>query len=742
LTGTITTASWYDIDNPEFLRPSALAPQAIDMKRHGTGPLLATLLVTSLLVPATIAQQSGAQPPPAVKKPHTTKIHGLTLTDNYFWLREKSNPDVIKYLEAENAYTEALMRSTKGLQETLYQEMLGRIKQTDLSVPSRNGGFYYYSRTEEGKQYPYMCRRRSSMEGAEEILLDLNALAEGHKFLGLGSYSVSNDGNWLAYATDTTGYRQYTLYVKDLRTGALSSEKIERTGGAVWASDNKTIFYTTEDPVSKRNDKVWRHVVGAPAGDLLYEEKDELFDVFTSRSLDRKVIFVGAYSKTSTEFRYLPAENPGGTFTVVLPREKDHEYDVEHHNGSFYIRTNKGAKNFRMVVAPTADPTGKSWKEFLPHNPAVKLQRVILFANHAVASEREGGLPYLRVVDMRTRQAHRIPADEPDYAMGLAANPEADTTLVRFSYQSMVTPSSVYDYDMNTRQRTLLKRQEVLGAYDPGKYEAKRVWVTARDGVKVPLSLVYKKGLALDGRAPLLLYGYGSYGSSLSPTFSSNRLSLLDRGVVFALANIRGGGELGEEWREQGRMMRKMNTFNDFIDCADYLVRNRYTNPDRLVIHGGSAGGLLVGAVTNMRPDLFKAVVAQVPFVDVINTMLDASLPLTTSEYIEWGDPNEKRAFDYMMRYSPYDNIIAQRYPAMLVQVSLNDSQVPYWEGAKLVAKLRALKTDANPLLLKANMGAGHGGSSGRYDALRETAFTYGFMLWQMGLAGTGTASM
>ncbi|MCI0489234.1 MAG: S9 family peptidase [Blastocatellia bacterium] len=706
------------------------------MKKMIAALLLQTTLLITLFVPVTMAQNgNGKQPPMAKKVSHLTEIHGYKLKDDYFWLREKKSPEVIKYLEDENAYTEEMMKHTKELQETLYKEMLGRIKQTDLSVPSRIGEYHYYSRTEEGKQYPYMCRRKAVPEGKEEILLDLNKMAEGHSFMGLGAYAVSNDGNWLAYSTDTTGYRQYVLHVKDLRTGQISSEKIERTGSVVWAGDNRTLFYTTEDAVSKRSDKFWRHVVGSDKNDLIYEEKDELFDVYAGRSLDKKIIALVSRAMTSREYRYLMADNPTGEFKVVLPRRDGHEYDVDHYNGLFYITTNKDAKNFRVVTAPLSDPSEKNWKPFIEHNPKVKIDGLTTFVNHLVVSEKEGGLNYLRVIDMKTKESHRITTDESDYALFPAGNPEFDTTTVRFNYQSMVTPSSVYDYDMNTRKRELLKQQEVLGGYDAKRYESKRIWAVARDGVKVPVSIVHKKGVKFDGRAPLLLYAYGSYGASLSPTFSSSRLSLLDRGAIYALAYIRGGGELGEEWREQGRMMKKLNTFYDFIDCAAYLVKNKYTSSDRLVIQGGSAGGLLMGGVTNMRPDLFKAVVAHVPFVDVMNTMLDASLPLTTSEYIEWGNPNEKAAFDYMIKYSPYDNVTAQKYPAMLVHVSLNDSQVPYWEGAKLVAKLRAKKTDKNPLLLKTNMGAGHGGASGRYDALRETAFTYSFMLWQMGLA-------
>ena len=539
------------------------------------------------------------------------------------------------------------------------------------------------------------------------------------------------------------GIARYSLHVKDLRKGQVLAENIERVGSVVWSTDNRTLLYTTENPVSKRSEKLWRHAVGDPASDLVYEEKDELFDLGAGRSLDKKAIFLASYAKTSTEVRYLPADAPAASPRVILPREAGHEYDVDHYGGVFYITTNKGAKNFKVVTAPMNDPSEKNWRVFIDHNPAIRINGLTFFANHIVVSEREGGLTQLRVIDPKTKQSARVATDESDFAISLASNPEFNTSTLRFNYQSMVTPSSVYDYDMTTRQKKLLKRQEVLGGYDPAKYEARRVWADARDGTKVPVSIVHRKGIALDGKAPLLLYAYGSYGASGAPTFSSNRLSLLDRGVIFANAYIRGGGEMGEEWREQGRMMKKLNTFTDFIDCAEHLVKNRYTSPERLVIQGGSAGGLLVGAVTNMRPDLFKAVVAQVPFVDVINTMLDASLPLTTSEYLEWGNPNEKPAFDYIMSYSPYDNVKAANYPAMLVQVSLNDSQVPYWEGTKLVAKLRATKTDKNVLLLKANMGAGHGGASGRYDALRELAFTYSFMLWQMGVpvAATPTAA-
>ncbi|MBA3642110.1 MAG: S9 family peptidase [Acidobacteria bacterium] len=670
---------------------------------------------------------------PVPKKiPRETRIHGYTLTDDYCWLRDKTSAEVVAHLESERAYTESVMAPTRALQETLYAEMLGRIQQTDLSVPARSGGYWYYSRTEEGKQYPVLCRRHGSMDAAEQVLLDLNALAEGHQFLSLGAYAVSDDGNWLAFSLDTTGYRQYTLRVKDLRTGQLSVEQIERTGSVVWAADHRTIFYTTEDAVSKRSDRCWRHLVGSVESALVFEEPDELYDVAAGKSLDKEIIFLGSYAKTSREIRYLPASQPTGEFEIIVPRSPGHEYDVDHYQGQFYITTNRGAKNFQVVTAPMTDPAEANWNIFIPHNPLVKIEALSFFKDHLVVSEREAGLTHLRIIQMSSKRSHRVAADEPDYTMSLAANPEFETRTIRFAYQSMVTPSSVYEYDMNSGDRTLLKRQPVLGGYEPDAFEAQRIWAPARDGRQVPISLVYQKDTPLDGTAPLLLYAYGSYGISMAPSFSSARLSLLERGVIFAVAYIRGGGELGEEWREAGRMMQKMNTFHDFIDCAEYLVEHRFTSTDRLVIQGGSAGGLLVGAVSNMCPDLFKAAVAQVPFVDIMNTMLDATLPLTTAEYLEWGNPNEKPAFDYMLQYSPYDNIRAQRYPAMLVHVSLNDSQVPYWEGAKFVAKLRDLKTDDNPVLLKANLGAGHGGASGRYDAMRETAFTYAFVLWQV----------
>jgi len=710
------------------------------MTNHFRLPFLLLFVLCVLRINSEVVAQSNGgtgapQPPMAEKKAKTTNIHGTTLVDDYFWLREKTNPAVMSHLQAEDSYTQTVMKPTAALQEKLYNEMLSHIKQTDTNVPYRDGNYFYYSRTEEGKQYPIFCRKKGSLDAPEEIVLDVNELAKGQKFMSVDVFNPSDDGNLLAYSTDNTGYRQYTLQIKDLRTGQLFPEKIERVNAVAWANDNKTLFYVTEDAVTKRSDKFFRHVLGTNKNDLIYEEKDELFDIGAFRTRDKAMIFLESASKTSTEVLYLRADDPNGTLKVVLPRQPLHEYDVDHRQNLFYIRTNKDAKNFRIVTAPINDPSEKNWKEFVAHKPAVKIDGISMFADHAVLSEWENGLQQLEVVDFKTNKHTRVKFPEPVYSAGLSTNREFNTSVIRYNYNSLVTPTSTFDYDMNTGKSTLLKQQEVPGGFDRTNYKSERVFATASDGTKIPMSIVYRNGVKLDGSAPLLLYGYGSYGLSIPPTFSSSRLSLLDRGVIFVIGHIRGGGELGEEWRQAGRMMNKMNTFTDFIACAETLIKLKYTSKDRLVIQGGSAGGLLVGVVSNLRPDLFKAVVSQVPFVDVLNTMLDATLPLTTSEYIEWGNPNEKAAFDYMKTYSPYDNIAKKDYPAMLVKVSVNDSQVPYWEGTKLVAKLRALKTDHNPLLLKVNFGAGHGGASGRYDALRETAFDYSFMLWQMGIS-------
>jgi oligopeptidase B len=683
----------------------------------------------------TMAQEHNIMPPVAKKTANTTTIHGDTLVDNYHWLREKNNPEVISYLESENAYTTAMMKPTENFQEALYKEMLGRIKQTDVNVPYKEGDYFYYTRTEEGKQYFVLARKRGSLDAKEEILLDLNEMAKGQKYLSLGGASVSDDGNLLAYLTDTTGFRQYVLHVKDLRTGQTLADTAERVTSISWATDNKTIFYTVEDATTKRSNRLYRHRLGGSADDLIYDEKDELFNIQAERSRSKAFILVTSESFTSTEVRYIAADRPEQSYKILLPREAKHRYYVDHRGDQFYIRTDEDAKNFKLVVAPVSDPKKANWKEVIPHRKESMIEGIDLFANHLVVYERENGLQKMRITDLRNNQTHYIDFPEPVYSAFASANAEFNTPTLRFSYVSFITPSSVFDYNMETRKRVLLKQTEVLGGYNPAAYQSERVYATASDGTRIPVSLVYKKDLKRDGKRPLLLQGYGAYGISSNIGFSSNRLSLLDRGVIYAIAHIRGGGEMGKEWHEQGKMMMKRNTFTDFIAASEYLTREKYTSSDRLIIIGGSAGGLLMGAVLNMRPDLFKAAVVQVPFVDVINTMLDESLPLTVGEFQEWGNPKTKADYDYMKSYSPYDNMEAKAYPAILVRTSFNDSQVMYWEPAKYVAKLRTMKRDKTPLLFKIHLGGGgHGGVSGRYDALKDNAFDYAFMLSQVGI--------
>ncbi len=697
-------------------------------------------LTLSLLTASTVLMGQTAPAPPVAKQvEHIAVWHGEKVNDPYYWLREKSNPDVIKYLEGENAYTEAMTKDLKPFVEALYREMLGRIKQTDLSVPTRRGSYFYYSRTQEGKQYSIQCRKKAAGDGSfddkatEEILLDLNELAKGLKFLSLGAFAVSDDTNLLAYTTDTTGFRQYQLHVKDLRTGALLPDRAERVTSVEWCSDNRTLFYVTEDPITKRANMLWRHPLGDET-EPVYQEKDRLYTLDLHRSKDRKMLFLQSASTDTWEARYLASDQPQAAFKVVLPRKKGHKYDVEHRDGLFYLRSNEGAKNFRLITAPVADPAPGNWKELIAARADVLLDHLELFQDYAVASEKSAALEHFRIYDFRSSQWHEMTFPESVYAASLTSTPEYTAHQFRFAYQSLVTPHSVYDYDMGKHQQTLLKREEVQGGYDPTQYVTERQWAVARDGVKIPLSIVYRKGIHKDGSAPLFLYGYGSYGSGTPASFSSNRLSLLDRGMVYVIAHIRGGNEMGETWHDDGMLLKKKNTFTDFVDSAEWLLRNQWARKDGLVIEGRSAGGLLMGAVVNLRPDLFKAVHMGVPFVDVMNTMMDASLPLTTEEYLEWGNPNEKPAFDTMRSYSPYDNLARKAYPAVLVTTSLNDSQVMVWEPTKYVAKLRTLKTDDNPLLLKCNMGAGHGGSSGRYDRLKETAFEYAWLMSQVGI--------
>jgi oligopeptidase B len=688
-------------------------------------------------------------PPVARCEPVEQVLHGDRRVDDYAWLRQKENPEVIAYLQAENVYTDAVLKPTAGLQERLYQEMLGRILQTDLSVPYRLRGYDYFARTEEGKQYAMHCRRSAGDGSSEELLLDLNQLALGHSFLGLDSFEISDDDQLLAYSIDTTGFRQFTLQVKDLRTGTALPERIERATSIAWASDNRTLFYTVEDEVTKRSHRLYRHVLGNSDPDpLLYEETDERFRLEIERTRSGHFLLLTSASHTASEVRYLPAGQPSGEFQVIAPREDNHEYCADHHprpsggaaEGVFYIRTNSGGRTFRLVTAPVANPRRESWREIIPNRSDVMVAAAAAFQTHLVLFEREGGLPYLRIVDLTSdapnglAASHRIEFTEPAYNASIGENPEFNASHVRFQYESFITPRSIFDYDVHTRERTLRKQQPVLGGYDVARYVSERLHAAAPDGTRIPLSIVYQRDTPRDGSAPLLLYGYGSYGISVPVNFSSNRLSLLDRGVTYAVAHIRGGGEIGKPWHDAGRMKQKLNTFTDFIAAAEHLIAQRYTEPQKLVIEGGSAGGLLMGAVTNMRPDLFRIVISHVPFVDVLNTMLDASLPLTVGEYEEWGNPQVAADYFYMKSYCPYTNLERKDYPALLLKTGLNDSQVMYWEPAKYVAKLRTLKTDSNALLLKTNMGAGHGGASGRYDYLREIALDYAFLLSQLGI--------
>jgi len=685
--------------------------------------------------------------PPFARKEHTeTTLHGTVLSDDYAWLRNKEDPEVTAYLEAENEYAEKVMKPLADLRERLYEEMLSHMKQTDVSVPFRDGVWWYYTRTEEGSQYAIHCRKRGGPDGyegaAEEVLLDGNKLAEGHAFFSIGATDITDDGRWLAYTTDTTGFRQYTLHIKDLQTGETLAGEVERVGSAVWAADNRTLFYTVEDEEQKRQYQLWRHKRGISHADdvLVFQDDDERFNVGAGRTRDGKFLVMESASHTTTESHVLSADEPDGEFEIISPREDEHEYSIDHRYGLWFIRTNDHGRNFRLVTAPAANPARTNWTERIPHRDGIMLEEIDLFAGFFVACERENGLPQLRIHCFRgegaeAASAGEISFPEPAYSAGPHINRIFDTNTFRYGYQSLVTPSSVYEYNVDSATSRLLKQLEVPGGFDRTLYGSERVHATAPDGVLVPISLVYRKDKRTPGHNPLYVYGYGSYGYSLPLGFSSNRLSLLDRGVVMAYAHIRGGGDLGKPWHDAGKMLVKRNTFTDFVAAVEHLLESGYGDPARVAIEGGSAGGLLMGAVTNLRPDLFRAVLSHVPFVDVMNTMLDATLPLTVPEYEEWGDPNDEKYFNYMLSYSPYDNLKPASYPAMLVKTSLHDSQVMYWEPAKYVAKLRTLKTDGNSLLLVTNMQAGHGGASGRYDYLKEIALDYAFLLREYGMA-------
>ncbi|HEY7028632.1 MAG TPA: S9 family peptidase [Gemmatimonadales bacterium] len=701
--------------------------------------LVAVMCALALPIEAALPQD----PPVARQIPKVDTLHGEVRVDDYFWLREKTNPEVTAYLEAENAYTAQRMKHTEALQDKLYQEMLGRIKETDLSVPVFDTGWWYYSRTEQGKNYPIFCRKRGSLSAPEEVYLDQNALAEGKKFHALGGMDVSPDGETLLYLEDLTAFREYTLYVKDLKDGKIIDQIPNVWNGTAWANDNKTFFYMTADS-AKRGNTVWRHVIGTPREQdaKVFQEDNVLNNVGVQRSRSGKYVFITADGFTSSEWRFIPTADPTSEPRIIAARRPNVEYNVDHADGFFLILTNDGATNFRIVKAPEDNPAPANWVDWLPHRDSVFVEGMDAFKNFVVVSERQSGLRRLRVTDVRNNKTHYITFPEKAYGVYPAGNPEFNTQTYRFSYSSLVTPNSVYDYDLATKKRELKKQQEIPSGYDAKSYEVQRFMAPARDGVSVPVSVLLRKGTQLDGSHPLLLYAYGSYGFTMEPTFNSNVLSMVDRGFIYAIAHIRGGQEMGRRWYDDGKMLKKKNTFNDFIDVAEELIRRKYTTSERLVANGGSAGGLLMGAVANMRPDLFRAIVADVPFVDVINTMSDASLPLTAQEWEQWGNPAVADQYAYMRSYSPYDNVAAKAYPWLLVTTSLNDSQVMYWEPAKWVAKLRTLKTDQNPLYLKTNMAGGHGGSSGRYERLHEAAFRYAFMLDAVGLAGPTTSAV
>ena len=681
--------------------------------------------------------------PDAAQKPHTTDIHGLQLQDDYFWMRlsdeqkaakelDAQTTEVVDYLKAENAYTKEAMAPTEGLQEKIYEEIVGRIKKDDESVPVLDKGYWYYSRYEEGKEYPYSCRKKGSMEAAEEVMLDQPSMAEGHNYFAIGGRSVSPDNNLLVYGVDTISRRQYTLYIKDLSTGEVFADRIpETTGGATWANDNKTLFYTKKDPLTLRSSQVYRHVLGTDVSEdvLVYEEKDETFSCGIGKTKSEAYLMIASYATVSTEYRFLDANDPNGEWKVLQPRERDLEYSVSHYGDDFYIVTNRNAKNFKLVKTSTDATTYEHWEDVLGHRDDVLLEGIEIFNRWLVVDERKNGLTQIRLIRWDGSEDKYIPFNDPAYSAGVGANPDFNASRLRYGYTSMTTPSSVLEYDFDSGEITQLKQQEVLGGtFDPANYVSERLMVEARDGAMVPVSIVYRKGTERNGKNPLLLYAYGSYGASMDAGFSVARLSLLDRGFVYAMAHIRGGSEMGRHWYEDGKLFNKLNTFNDYIDCGQAMVDEKFTSSDHMYAMGGSAGGLLMGAVMNMAPNLFNGVIAAVPFVDVINTMLDESIPLTTGEFDEWGNPKDKAYFDYIMQYSPYDNVAAQDYPHTLVTTGYWDSQVQYWEPAKWMAKLRDVKTDDNLLVMQCNLEAGHGGASGRFERIKEVALEYAFM--------------
>ncbi|RLD37978.1 MAG: oligopeptidase B [Bacteroidetes bacterium] len=696
------------------------------------------LFIAAILIFSGCVDNNNTMKPPVAKKINKElTAHDHTRIDPYYWLNERENQEVISYLEAENAYTSAMLKHTEEFQTELYDEIVGRIKQTDMSVPYKRNGYYYYSRYEEGKEYPVYCRKKGNLEADEEIMLNVNEMAEGYSYFQVGGISVSHNNKIIAYGVDTVSRRKYTIYFKDLESGELYDDAIQNTTGyAPWAADNKTVFYTRKDEVTLRADKIYKHVLGEePEVDpMIYHEEDETFGTGVSLSKSMEYLMIGSFSTLSTEYRFLNSSKPDGEFKVFQARQEKLEYFVSHYKNKFYIRTNLDAKNFRLMETPLVKTGMKYWKEVIPHREDVLLEDYDVFNKYLALQERINGLTEIRILSHNGKKDFYIEFEEQTYLVYLSTNLDFDTDLLRYGYTSMTIPNSVYDYNMKTGDAELLKRQEVVGGYDPDEYFAERLFATAPDGAKVPISLVYKKGIAKDGSNPTVLYGYGSYGSSMDPYFSSVRLSLLDRGFVYAIAHVRGGEEMGRWWYEDGKLLKKKNTFTDFISCAEFLIAEKFTSSEKIFAMGGSAGGLLVGAVVNMRPELFKGVIAAVPFVDVVTTMQDESIPLTTGEYDEWGNPNEKEYYEYMLSYSPYDNVEAKDYPAMLITTGLHDSQVQYWEPAKWVAKMRDMKTDDKLLVLWINMDYGHGGASGRFQRYKEVALEYAFMIDQAGL--------
>jgi oligopeptidase B len=694
-------------------------------------------LIAVLFAGSSCKNTNTMNPPRAEKIKKELTLHGNTRVDNYFWLNERDNPAVLEYLNKENEYTDHILKDNKELQEKLYQEIIGRIKQTDMSVPYKENGYFYYTRHEEGKEYPVYCRKKENLDAAEEIILNVNEMAKGYDYYAVGGLSVSPDNKLLAYGVDTVSRRLYTLRIRNLETGETLPDEISNTiGSSTWAADSKTLFYSLKDSNTLRPFKILRHFLGLPGEKdvLVYEEEDETYDAYVYKTKSKEYIIIALASTLSSEYRFLKADDPAGSFRVFHPREKELEYDIDHFENRFFIRTNLDAKNFRLMETPVTNTSKSAWKEVIAHRDTVLLESFELFKEYMVLDERINGLTRLRVIRMQDKKEYYIDLREQAYTAWFSANPEFSTELLRFGYSSLTTPNSTFDFNMKTKESVLLKRQEVVGDFNPDRYFSERIFATAGDGSKIPVSLVYRKGIKKDGSNPLLLYGYGSYGFTTDPYFSSVRLSLLDRGFIYAIAHVRGEQIMGRSWYDDGKLLKKKNTFTDFIDCAEFLIKANYTSAEKLMAYGGSAGGLLVGAVVNMKPELFKGVIAAVPFVDVVTTMLDESIPLTTSEYDEWGNPNEKVDYDYMLSYSPYDNVEKKAYPNMLVTTGLHDSQVQYWEPAKWVAKLRDMKTDDNLLLLYTNMETGHSGASGRFETHRETALEYAFLLKLMAI--------